>query len=194
MESQTGDASMGGGHATEEENCQEEGGAPTTTSSSSRSSLGPHTKVKGTPQTRPNRNDNSGLNSEPQMPPSLMGYWHTTKRQGFSGTAWKRGWGAGDSLELPHCPPTGAPQTLPGGCSAPVSPPLRHCRARPHPFSHLPPLAVPAARQRQGLSSAGAGAERAASTDSACNPEHPPKPPEPSAPACTPRPATLVPF
>lgn len=44
--SQTGNRSVGGGHAAVEENHQKEGGGPTITSSSSASS--PHTAVMGT--------------------------------------------------------------------------------------------------------------------------------------------------
>lgn len=44
--SQTGNVSMGGGHATVEENHQMEGGAPTTTSSSSTNRPGPRPQQK----------------------------------------------------------------------------------------------------------------------------------------------------
>ena len=72
---------------------------------------GPPHHSEGYPSSMSNRNDNSGLNSEPQMPPSLMGYLHITKSQGFlrycleEGGPWR---------------PCGAPHAHPPGL-------LKHC-------------------------------------------------------------------
>lgn len=61
------------------------------------------------PSSTSNRNDNLDLNSEPQMPPSLMGYLHITESQRFLRYSLEAGgMGPRRSSGAPHCPPTRA--------------------------------------------------------------------------------------
>lgn len=145
---------------------------------------GPPHHSEGDTSHTSNRNDNSGLNSEPQMPPSLMGYWHTTKCWGFSGTGRGRGRRARASLELPtahppellkHCP-WGAPHLGHLPCDTAELVPSPTCLPQLYP---LPGRGRGSALQGLLLSGLRAGTARATQTTlpSCLSPHLQPAPP-----------------
>lgn len=149
---------------------------------------GPPHHSEGYPSNTSNRNKNLGLNSEPQMPLSLMGYLHITKSQGFLRCCLEEGGETLETLWGTPCPPTRAPQTLPGRCSTLGTTPLGHCGACP--FSHPAHSSAPSARGSAPRGPALCSCKRG----HAGTPGHLPKLLEPSPPAWTPRTATPVPL
>lgn len=75
---------------------------------------GPPHHSEGYPSSMSNRNDNSGLNSEPQMPPSLMVYLHITESQGFIRYCLEEG-GPWRPSGAPHAHPPGLLKHFPEG-------------------------------------------------------------------------------